>query len=81
MRRENLLTSLESGQQEVRFDTWRWKVAYRNPAIESEAWKHWGDDGAAHGTVGVQEMERRMEALRREKRGAGGVVRVGFAQK
>ncbi|KAF2096553.1 hypothetical protein NA57DRAFT_58462 [Rhizodiscina lignyota] len=80
LRRDYLLMSLESEQQEVRFDEWRWKVAYRNPAADSEGWRRWGNDEARHGTLGVEEMERRIEALRKAKVG-GGMVKVGFALK
>lgn len=81
LRRENLLTNLESGQQGVRFEAWKWKVAYCNPATESEGWRQWGNEEAAHRAVGIEEMERRLEALRREKTAGGRVMRVGFVQR
>lgn len=66
MRREDLLSDIDSATEVVRIDESKWRVAYRNPAAE----QNWSlEDEASYGTVGPEEMERRMDALRNQKMG------------
>ncbi|KAF1812364.1 hypothetical protein P152DRAFT_487988 [Eremomyces bilateralis CBS 781.70] len=39
-------------EQEVRFEDWKWRVAYRSPRAEEKAWERWGDAGSAWGNGG-----------------------------
>ncbi len=57
-RRSALLAEVER-DREIKFDQWRWKVAYQNPAAEQEAWKRWGS-----GCQDVAERFRRRETER-----------------
>jgi len=63
--RDALIAQIESGQ-EIRFEDWRWRVAYRSPIADEESWRTWGDDG------GAKDMGMR------KKRTDGGLLRVGF---
>lgn len=68
-RRDALLTEAEDGVA-VRFEDWKWRVAYRNPKAEEDAWKHWGDrDGDVLGCGGGNGKGKRNL----------GLLRVGFS--
>lgn len=58
-RRSLLLAEVENSGSEVKFEPWRWKVAYQNPSAEGEAWKRWGD-----ASVDPEEILRRREERR-----------------
>lgn len=64
LRRKANLTSLNNRIPEIHFEERRWKVSYRNPAAQQQ-WVE--DEMVAYGTLGAEEMLRRVEDLRARK--------------